>query len=568
MITLITNKLPFSDSKSWVLILFFCVLAQLNRAGAQDRVTIKGNLNAGGEVYDVNGISSRRSPYSYSVAGTINFAYKGFNLPITGSYRDAQFSYDYTFNRLGLSPSYKWVKLHLGWSNINYSAYTLSGRSFFGVGLELTPGKWYFSALKGKLQNPLAIKDTLVYGANLIPGYERNIEGAKFGYRKSKSKLELMAVRTFDDVNGPAPSGDVNQLYGYQVLTPKENLTLGLNAGLELFKRIELFLNTGLSAYTADALDTFTIKYGNEVPAFAKDLFQANSTSRFSLAGDGGINLRIRGNKIGFKYRRVDPFYSNLAANFFQNDIEQITFTTGLNLFKRKLRFDGQLGMEHNNLTQLRSQTANRVIGNAGINLVPSEKLNLGLRYTNYQTESMNEILQLNDTLRFVTVSSQYGFNADYTVPGLIKRMNFTLYLNYNTVKDESQNESLGDISVFTAGLSHGLTFTQKELSIYPSINYNQYQYRTVDQTRYGLGLRVAKKLLDKKLMLNVGGQLFFNQYNGLNDGTSSNLSLNGNYRFSPKRSITLTTLYRINESIVNRSYTEWRSTLKLSQSF
>jgi hypothetical protein len=46
-----------------------------------------------------------------------------------------------------------------------------------------------------------------------------------------------MAVRT-DDVNSPAPNGDVNQLYGYQVLTPKENLTLGLNAGLELFKRI------------------------------------------------------------------------------------------------------------------------------------------------------------------------------------------------------------------------------------------------------------------------------------------------------------------------------------------
>ncbi|MBK9686595.1 MAG: hypothetical protein IPO65_02115 [Saprospiraceae bacterium] len=89
MIKLITNKLPFSDSKSWVLILFFCVLASLNRARAQDRVTVKGNLNAGGEVYDVNGISSRRSPYSYSVAGTINFAYKGINLPITGSYRDA-----------------------------------------------------------------------------------------------------------------------------------------------------------------------------------------------------------------------------------------------------------------------------------------------------------------------------------------------------------------------------------------------------------------------------------------------------------------------------------------------
>lgn len=62
-------------------------------------------------------VSAVRSPYSYSIAGTINFAYKGINLPITGSYRDAQFSYDYTFNRLGISPNYKWIKLHLGWSN-------------------------------------------------------------------------------------------------------------------------------------------------------------------------------------------------------------------------------------------------------------------------------------------------------------------------------------------------------------------------------------------------------------------------------------------------------------------
>ncbi|HRG65638.1 MAG TPA: hypothetical protein PLV12_07535, partial [Saprospiraceae bacterium] len=233
-----------------------------------------------------------------------------------------------------------------------------------------------------------------------------------------------------------------------------------------------------------------------------------------------------------------------------------------------KLRFDGQLGMEHNNLTQLRSQTANRIIGNAGINVVPSEKLNLGLRYTNYQTESMNEILQLNDTLRFVTISSQYGFNADYTQPGTLKRLNFTLYLNYNTVRDESQSESLGDVNVFTAGLTHGLTYVQKDLSIYPSINFNQYQYRTVDQSRYGFGLRIAKKMMDKKLMLNIGGQLYLNRYNGLNDGTSSNISMNGNYRFSPKRILTLTTLYRINESIVNRSFTEWRSTIKFSQSF
>jgi hypothetical protein len=46
------------------------------------------------------------------------------------------------FQQIGLKPKYKWVKVHWEWSNINYSAYTLSGRSLSR--LELTPGKWYF----------------------------------------------------------------------------------------------------------------------------------------------------------------------------------------------------------------------------------------------------------------------------------------------------------------------------------------------------------------------------------------------------------------------------------------
>ena len=64
-----------------------------------------------------------------------------------------------------------------GWSKINYSPYTFI-RGLFGVGTRTHTRKMVFSALKGKFQNPWPSDDTWCM-VPIIPGYERNIEGAK-----------------------------------------------------------------------------------------------------------------------------------------------------------------------------------------------------------------------------------------------------------------------------------------------------------------------------------------------------------------------------------------------------
>ena len=53
--------------------------------------------------------------------------------------------------------------------------------------------------MAGKIRNPLAIRDTLVYGSSLVPSYDRKLKGIKVGLRKAKNKLELMAVKIEDD---------------------------------------------------------------------------------------------------------------------------------------------------------------------------------------------------------------------------------------------------------------------------------------------------------------------------------------------------------------------------------
>lgn len=534
----------------------------------QEGVTIRGGISAGGELYNVAGIPNRRSPYSYQISGRVVFSYKDFSIPITGSYRDAQFSYDFTFNRLGIAPTYKWIKVYLGWNTMQFSQYTMSGRAFNGIGVELKPGNFVFAALRGKIQNPLAIRDTLVDGANLIPIYDRRVVGGKIGYGKNKNKVELIFMRMHDDITSFTPPDYYQEEYAYNRLTPKENITVGFNAGISLFKRLDLYINTGASAFTADASDTLLLDYGRDVPAFVRNMFTANSTSRLALAGDAGMNFRLRIFRLGLKYRRVEPFYTTLASNYFNQDLEQYTFQLGTDFLKRKIRFDGSLGLEKNNLTQLRMNTTHRVIGQGNVSFTPNESFFTSVNYSNYQTESENRIFLLNDTLRFVSVSAQYGLVSNLNFRNEARVMTFGFNAFYNTVRDQSEVAQIGDINILSLNLNHGYQILPWQLTIGPSIHFNQYNYSETSQRRFGGGLKLTKRFGENKLNLNASFTYSLNTYDGLNDGNVGFYSLTAAYKVTPKSTISLNASYRDTNSLITRSFRETRVALRYNYNF
>ena len=551
--------------KNWLHIIFVSLCIH---AAAQEVPTLSGGISLGGEVYDVNGIDARRSPYSYNISGRIALSYKGFTFPVSGSYRDAQFSYDYTFNRLGIAPSYKWAKLYLGWNTMSFSPYTMAGRSFLGVGFELRPGRFTIAGLRGKIQNPLAIRDTLVDGASLIPTYERNVIGGKVAYGKDKSKIELIVMQIKDDENSFAYPSNYTSAYGYQQLTPRENLLVGFNGGLSLFKKVDLFINTGFSGFTADQRDTLYLDYGSAAPEVSYDVFRANSSSSFAVAGDGGINVRLGNVRFGAKYRRVDPFYTTLAANYFVNDLEQYTFNGGVSLWQRKLRLDGQLGLENNNLTGRRTNTTDRVIASANLNYYPQEKFYTTLTFSNFQTSSENQILQLDDTLRFVSVANQFGLSSSYLPQFGDKSMTVNFSAFFNTVTDQSEIAQIGDINILSLNLSNNLSFKPLDFTIGGNLNFNQYTYADVIQNRYGFGVRATKRLLNKKLSLNAGANFSINQYDGNSDGGNQMYQLAAAFKTTSKSTLSLNFSHRRVESLVNRSFDETRAMLRYGHNF
>lgn len=527
----------------------------------------RGSLSLGGELYGIDGRENRRSPWSYYAQGRLQLGVGKFSMPVSFAYRDRQFSYDYTFNRIGLSPTLGIATLHLGWRNMSFSPYTFSGRTFYGIGTEIKPGNFYVGALYGEIQNPLAIRDSLVTGASLIPIFDRKLYGAKVGFRSGANHLELMAMKIWDDESSFDYPADYD-LQGYNVLTPKENVVLGVNTGFGIGQVFDFAVKTGFSGFTNDLTDPLTGVINGSVPDQIEELYTVNTSSRLSFAGDASLNLRIKATRLGVQYRRVEPFYTTLATNFFANDLEQYTFNLTTAAFKRKLRLNGRLGIERNNLREYRSNDTERIIGRLQLAYKPTPDWNFGLNYSNYQTSAETRILSLNDTLRFVSVSNQAGFTASWLRRGQSRDLNLSLYTNYQNIDDQSAVERLTDLTAYSAALSAAWRFKHSELSIGPNIHYNRYLASNRTQERWGLGLTVAKPLIGDRLLGQFSSSISQNDLDGLRDGLTGIHSLRFRLRVGAKGQISWYNSYRHVDSVIRQAFNEWRSSLRYGLRF
>ena len=536
-------------------------------SGYKKGFQINGGITGGGELYGVSGIEDRRAPWSYFINGRINMSASGFSVPVSFSYQDRQLAYDYSFNRLSIQPRYKWAKLLLGRSSMNFSPYTLSGRAFNGYGVELSPGKLYVAAIKGTIENPFAIRDSLAVGNSLIPIYDRDILGAKVGYRSGKNKIELIGLKVEDDKSSFTLPDDYKEL-GYQIFTPKENINIGLNIGFKIGRHLDLYLNSAASGFTGDVDDPLTESLTGDIPKQISDIYTINTSTRFAFAGDAGVNFYINSTRLGVKYKRVEPFYTTMATDYFINDIQQWTFLFSNSFLDRKLRLDANIGIENNNLGGYRTSTTDRFIGNFSLNIMPSQEVYASIKYSNFQTEAVNEIINLNDTLRYVSVTHQYGVFGGMNFGDESIKYGLNANIFFQEILDQSEIQRLGDLNALNITFSPSVTMEEYQLKISPNIFYNKFSSEQTEQERYGLGLRLDKSFLDKKLNSNFSGRYSLNDYDKRNDGKVGYFSLSIKYKTTLQSSLQLIASYRTTNSIIKNSFNETRTRIRYGYNF
>ena len=140
----------------WLILLILI----MNQSIAQDLTNIKdlkpfsieGNIGLNSSYYNNFGtIPNRQTPFGFGINANATISLYGISMPFSFNwYSNEKAGFNQPFNQFGISPTYKWLTLHLGYRNVSFSEYTLNGYTFLGVGLEARPGKFRFGASYGK----------------------------------------------------------------------------------------------------------------------------------------------------------------------------------------------------------------------------------------------------------------------------------------------------------------------------------------------------------------------------------------------------------------------------------
>ncbi|RLD78703.1 MAG: hypothetical protein DRJ10_09915 [Bacteroidetes bacterium] len=537
-----------------------------------------GGISANQVFYGVNGIDSRRSPYTYYLSGNVNASFYGWNFPVSFSFSDQELQYQtpplQSYNRIGIAPYYKWIKLYAGYSNMTFSPYTLNGYTFSGGGAELTPGKIFnFSAMYGRLHEAIE-EDT---SQNITAVYKRMGYGFKIGAKKDADFIDLIFFKAEDDVNSLLYVPDNLEI------KPGENLVLGVRGGKTFAKKVKLDFEYASSAITRDIR---TEKYDENVPVLYRNisgLFTPRVSSSFYNALKGSFNYLGSGYGLGIAYERIDPGYETMGAYYFNNDLENLTINANTAIFKNKIQLAVNFGLEHNNLDDDKLSTMKKTVGAFNVNFSPSAKWNITTSYSNFTSftnirsdfdyiNQVNPIIPL-DTLNFTQITQSANTNVSYLIgdPSNSKKKQF---INFNfsaqIAANEQENNPNSGSAFYNGNASYSLSLIPQNMTITTSLNTNYTEMPGAYNFMAGPMVAVSRLFFQKALRSSSSIAWNRTYINEELVNEIINFRINGSYTIKKKHRFNLSIIVLNKSSSTQNagSFTEFTATLGYSFSF
>lgn len=543
----------------------------LESIGKEKPISITGSLSVNQILYGVTGIPSRRDPYTYYASANVNFSLYGWSVPLSVSISNQNTTFQQPFNQYSLHPTYKWVTGHLGYISMSYSPYTVSGHMFLGAGVDLAPtDKWKLSAMYGRLLKAVEPDSTGTNAAFQRMGY-----GFKATYGDAQNFAELVLFHAKDD-----PSSIHANLDSLDIM-PQENLVMSIGGGKRVFDNFMLKAELSTSAISKDVR---AVESDNRnVLAKPKFLYTPRTSSSYYNAFKSSFAYQQEGYSIGVAYERIAPQYRTLGAYFFNNDMENITMNGAVAMFQGKVNVAVNAGTQRDNLDKSKISTMRRVVGSANIGYVPSQKLNFGLSYSNFQTftnirSQFVDINQLTpydnlDTLNFTQISQNATLTAVYMFG---KNENRRQTLNTNlTVQDaaDKQGEATQNsgIRFYNTNVAYALNLVPQNMMISVSFNGTLNKGATADSKTVGPTAAVSKSFLNKKLRATLSSSYNSTYNNNELVTTIINGRMNGGMTIQKKHNINLSLVVvnrKSNTESSSQAFTEFTGTLGYSYSF
>ena len=542
----------------------------LDQFDSKKGLTLGGSLGFNSIAYTATGIDNRRDPFTMYLTGNLNVGLFGYSFPFTFQYTNRSTRFAQPFNGFQFAPSYKWAKLYLGTTSMNFSSYTLAGHQFSGVGVELTPGKWDIAAMYGKLRR--AIEADYNNPGMGEPSYKRTGYGAKLGYTDDWGSVSVSLFAAADDEASILPPPPEAQL------SPMRNISMGIMARKNFLKQLYVTAEYSLSMLNKQASTLFS----SGTDATMELVKQA--TKQYFDAIAAGVGYQNSWMGLQLRYERIAPGYQTLGGYYFTNDMQNITIMPMLKLMDGKLNLSGNLGFQRDNLDGAKGTDTKRFVGSGNATYVPNEKWNFTGSYSNFNSYTRYRLQEDPtfqdelDSLNFYQISQSFNAGAGYNFGSKEQRQSVMLNLAYQLSSEEQKaNPNLAGSDIYTGSLSYTFALTPKNLSASVSGNFTHSSSRDMNSLFVGPSVSLSKGWLKNVLRSSLGVSYSHNSASvGGVDNRSSSLSSRLSINFSPKTSdkkgkhtagINLALMDRFGNKSV-QSFHEFTTTINYTYSF
>lgn len=509
-----------------------------------DPFSLSGGVGLNMRYYGSFGGNNRQSPFSWSFNANSNISIYKINMPFSFVFSAQNQTYSHPFNiqgwkenirnrfvRFGASPYYKWVKVHAGHRSMDFSSLTYSGQTFLGTGLELTPGKFRFSAMYGLIPTSEP-RDLSLFEINREV-FNRWATTYKVGYGDDNNFLDIILMKAKD-------REDYFQIDSDSLLiAPQENMVIGLNGKTTLFKKIAVQLEVASSAYSNNTLSPSVSKKNFLHPNF---LINKNESTTFTTGVKGGWKYQGKGFNFGMDYQRIAPGYNTMGAYYANDDLQNITANTGWTISKIQLSVNLSAGVQNNNLDNSKPATMQRVIASGNINYA-IKNFQTSFTYSNFSNKVDYVLNPELDSLNAVVVTANMGLTASYTIIAKNEgKHSLSFSANNQQVKSPDNTggiENNNDSQMFTANLSYNNVPKDKGWKWTARANFNQNQLSGTTLNRYGAGLGVSKSFLDNRISLRMDNNYFISTSELINQ-QALNSQLTMGFKFLKNQNINL----------------------------
>lgn len=336
---------------------------------------------------EINLDTSINTNYTISINSQSSFA--GINIPINFNYSNGKSIYNYqlntvklpSYNRIGISPSYKNLTAHIGYRSLTYSENSLNGHQFKGAGIEYEGELVYASLFTGNLVRSTISQLSLL--GNIDAPFKRKAWGLKFGLTANESNdhLSMIVLKVNDHFS-------VNQLSTLpESIRPAENAILALLTKKELFDKLFLVNEYHFSAHNQNTNEE-RINIPTGATAYNLfGLFTKRPGSTYGHSMKSQLIYKLEKSEFSINNTYIAPDFISLGSLNFQNNLNNTTFGNRTSFFNEKLKLNSEIGFQ---LTGLRENenSKKRIILKTNSTYQLNESTSLNFSIANFSNQS------------------------------------------------------------------------------------------------------------------------------------------------------------------------------------